>query len=33
VRSTNLAPKGILVIPQWVAEMKELPYRETRMVR
>jgi hypothetical protein len=25
--------EGILVIPQWVAEMKELPYRETRMVR
>jgi hypothetical protein len=25
--------EGILVIPRWVAEMKELPYRETRMVR
>jgi hypothetical protein len=25
--------EGILVIPQWVGEMKELPYRETRMVR
>ena len=24
---------GVLVIPRWVAEMKELPYRETRMVR
>jgi hypothetical protein len=23
--------EGILVIPQWVAEMKELPYRETKM--
>jgi hypothetical protein len=25
--------EGILVIPRWVAEMKELPYRETRLVR
>jgi hypothetical protein len=25
--------QGILVIPRWVAEMKELPCRETRMVR
>ena len=25
--------EGILVIRRWVAEMKELPYRETRMVR
>ena len=24
---------GILVIPRWVAEMKELPYRETRLAR
>jgi hypothetical protein len=24
---------GTLVIPRWVAEMKELPYRETRSVR
>jgi len=25
--------EGTLVIPRWVAEMKELPYRETRSVR
>jgi hypothetical protein len=25
--------QGILVIPRWVAEMKELSYRETKMVR
>ena len=24
--------EGTLVIPRWVAEMKELPYRETRSV-
>jgi hypothetical protein len=24
---------GILVIPRWVAEMKELPYRDTRLVQ
>jgi hypothetical protein len=25
--------EGTLVIPRWVAEMKELPYREMRSVR